>query len=31
VHVARQLGAPDRLAQTDIDGLYHRYQNVYGQ
>jgi L-ribulose-5-phosphate 4-epimerase len=31
VHVARQLGAPDRLAQNDIDGLYHRYQNVYGQ
>jgi L-ribulose-5-phosphate 4-epimerase len=31
VHVARQLGAPDRLAQKDIDGLYHRYQNVYGQ
>jgi L-ribulose-5-phosphate 4-epimerase len=31
VHIARQLGAPDRLAQNDIDGLYHRYQNVYGQ
>ena len=31
VHVARQLGAPDRLAQNDIDSLYHRYQNVYGQ
>jgi L-ribulose-5-phosphate 4-epimerase len=31
VHIARQLGAPDRLAQNDIDSLYHRYQNVYGQ
>jgi L-ribulose-5-phosphate 4-epimerase len=31
VHIARQLGAPDRLAQHDIDSLYHRYQNVYGQ
>ena len=31
VHLARQLGAPDRLAQNDIDSLYHRYQNVYGQ
>ncbi len=31
VHVARQLGAPDRLAQNDIDSLHHRYQNVYGQ
>jgi L-ribulose-5-phosphate 4-epimerase len=31
VHVARQLGAPDRLAQNDIDSLYRRYQNVYGQ
>ena len=31
VHIARQLGAPGRLAQNDIDSLYHRYQNVYGQ
>jgi L-ribulose-5-phosphate 4-epimerase len=31
VHIARQLGAPNRLAQNDIDSLYHRYQNVYGQ
>jgi len=31
VHITRQLGAPDRLAQNDIDSLYHRYQNVYGQ
>ena len=31
VHITRQLGAPDRLAQNDIDRLYHRYQNVYGQ
>lgn len=31
VHVARQLGEPVRLAQADIDSLYDRYQNVYGQ
>jgi L-ribulose-5-phosphate 4-epimerase len=31
VHVARQLGAPLPIAQADIDSLYQRYQNVYGQ
>ncbi|MGW0523686.1 L-ribulose-5-phosphate 4-epimerase [Crossiella sp. NPDC003009] len=31
VHFARQLGAPQSLAQQDIDSLYERYQNVYGQ
>jgi len=31
VHVARQLGEPIPIAQEDIDSLYSRYQNVYGQ
>ncbi|MFD9356991.1 L-ribulose-5-phosphate 4-epimerase [Streptomyces sp. NPDC060031] len=31
VHIARQLGEPLPLAQSDIDALNHRYQNVYGQ
>ena len=31
VHLARQYGEPQRLAQSDIDSLYNRYQNVYGQ
>ena len=31
VHIARQLGTPNPLAQNDIDTLHHRYQNVYGQ
>ena len=31
VHLARQLGEPLSIAQTDIDALYARYQNVYGQ
>lgn len=31
VHIARQLGEPTRLDQHDIDRLYARYQNVYGQ
>ncbi|GAA2871151.1 L-ribulose-5-phosphate 4-epimerase [Streptosporangium fragile] len=31
VHVARQLGEPLPIAQADIDSLYDRYQNVYGQ
>jgi len=30
-HIAEQLGTPNRLDQRDIDNLYHRYQNVYGQ
>lgn len=31
VHIARQLGDPLPIAPTDIDALYARYQNVYGQ
>ena len=31
VHVARQLGDPLPIAQQDVDALYDRYQNVYGQ
>ena len=31
VHFARQLGEPVPIAQSDIDSLYNRYQNVYGQ
>jgi L-ribulose-5-phosphate 4-epimerase len=31
MHLARQLGPVDRLAQSDVDSLYDRYQNVYGQ
>lgn len=31
VHIARQLGMPLRIDQHDVDSLYIRYQNVYGQ
>ena len=31
VHLARQLGEPLPIANADIDRLYDRYQNVYGQ
>ncbi|TDE07924.1 L-ribulose-5-phosphate 4-epimerase [Jiangella asiatica] len=31
VHIARQLGEPKPIPQDDIDRLYDRYQNVYGQ
>jgi L-ribulose-5-phosphate 4-epimerase len=31
VHIARQIGDPLRIGQSDIDSLYSRYQNVYGQ
>lgn len=31
VHHALQLGTPEPLAQDDIDALYERYTNVYGQ
>ncbi|GAA3280826.1 L-ribulose-5-phosphate 4-epimerase [Nesterenkonia halobia] len=31
VHVARQLGEPPRIDQGQIDSLFDRYQNVYGQ
>jgi L-ribulose-5-phosphate 4-epimerase len=30
-HLARALGDPIPLAREDIDALYDRYQNVYGQ
>jgi len=31
VHIARQLGEPVPIAPADIDRLFDRYQNVYGQ
>ncbi|SEF68017.1 L-ribulose 5-phosphate 4-epimerase [Thermomonospora echinospora] len=31
VHIARQLGEPLPMEQGDVDRLYDRYQNVYGQ
>jgi L-ribulose-5-phosphate 4-epimerase len=31
VHIARQLGTCVPIAQSDIDALYARYQNAYGQ
>jgi L-ribulose-5-phosphate 4-epimerase len=31
VHLARVLGEPVPLAEAEIDALYERYQNVYGQ
>ena len=31
VFLARQLGTPQPIADSDIDALYDRYQNVYGQ
>lgn len=31
VHLARLLGDPVPIAQADIDKLYYRYQNIYGQ
>jgi L-ribulose-5-phosphate 4-epimerase len=31
VHLARSLGTPIPLTGKDIDALYDRYQNVYGQ
>ena len=30
-HLARALGQPVPIAPADIDSLYDRYQNVYGQ
>lgn len=30
-HLARALGQPLPMAQSDVDSLYDRYQNVYGQ
>ncbi|MDQ1652538.1 MAG: L-ribulose-5-phosphate 4-epimerase [Cryptosporangiaceae bacterium] len=31
VHLTRQLGDPQPIARADVDRLYDRYQNVYGQ
>ena len=31
LHIARQGGPVERLPQADVDALYHRYQNAYGQ
>ncbi len=31
VHLARQLGTPLTIAPADVDALFDRYQNVYGQ
>jgi L-ribulose-5-phosphate 4-epimerase len=31
VHLSRQLGPPVAIPQGDVDRLYERYQNVYGQ
>jgi L-ribulose-5-phosphate 4-epimerase len=31
VHIASQLGVPQVISQPDVDALYNRYQNVYGQ
>ena len=31
VHIARQIGTPLPIEQKDVDSLYARYQNVYGQ
>lgn len=31
VHIARQGGEPIPIARADVDRLYDRYQNVYGQ
>ncbi|GAB3664066.1 L-ribulose-5-phosphate 4-epimerase [Zhihengliuella somnathii] len=31
VHISRQLGEPLPIEQRQIDSLYDRYQNVYGQ
>jgi len=31
VHLARSIGTPLPIAASDVDALYDRYQNVYGQ
>ena len=31
IHIARQLGTPLEIDQRDVDSLFDRYQNVYGQ
>jgi L-ribulose-5-phosphate 4-epimerase len=31
VHISRQLGEPVPIDPADVDRLFDRYQNVYGQ
>jgi L-ribulose-5-phosphate 4-epimerase len=31
VHIARQIGQPLPIAQPDVDALFDRYQQAYGQ
>lgn len=31
VHIARQVGEPHPIPASDIEALFHRYQNAYGQ
>jgi L-ribulose-5-phosphate 4-epimerase len=31
VHIARQVGTPVSISPGDVDRLFDRYQNVYGQ
>ena len=31
VHIARQIGQPLPIAQSDVDSLFQRYQRAYGQ
>ena len=31
MHLSRQLGEPLPIAQAQVDSLWQRYQNVYGQ
>ena len=31
VHIARQIGQPLPIAQSDVDSLFVRYQRIYGQ
>jgi L-ribulose-5-phosphate 4-epimerase len=31
VHISRQIGEPVQIAPEDVDRLYERYQNAYGQ
>jgi L-ribulose-5-phosphate 4-epimerase len=31
IHISRQLGEPAPIGQQDVDFLYQRYQNAYGQ
>jgi L-ribulose-5-phosphate 4-epimerase len=31
IHISRQLGTPVPIADADVDRLFDRYQNVYGQ